>query len=135
MVKSVCVQCNEEREAPALQRARLARQAEWEAEQLTKPDAAQRLMERAVRDNALGPDAQNALNELNTALLSTDPNCKDRFEFVDGTFTREEAAEMCAGCPVLELCAAYGKAAKGDYRRRSQRLVGIYGGKVVSDLR
>lgn len=36
--------------------------------------------------------------------------------------TRQDAEEMCAGCPVLELCDRYAQLAKPA--------IGVYGGKV-----
>lgn len=124
-----------QREIREQEHARLASYAQWEAEQLGRPDAEQKLLERAVRDNAHGREAQEALDKLNAALLSTVSPCKGDTSYTDGTFTRSEAALKCVDCPVLELCKDYGKAAKAEYKRRGYRLTGIYGGIRAEDLR
>lgn len=142
----LCIECKRKRDQKytarlrrirAEESARLAVQAAEEAELVGRPDAETRLLERALRDIAHGTEAQNALNALNDALLSTVTPCKDEPKFTEPGWTRVEAAEACGDCPlaVQALCLAYGKAAKADYRRKGYRLEGVYGGTRVEDLR
>lgn len=67
------------------------------------------------------PQAAEALRALNKGVLERGSNCKDVPElFVDFDTpqqipTPEEAAEMCAGCPVFDLCASYDRLASPSF--------------------
>jgi len=112
------------RRCRACGREKAARQAARKAELPPEPPKAYRPED---------PTLTQAILDFDKARQFVPGNCLGREEeFIDWAFdnelptpTAEQAAELCAGCPLLKACDNYRIAAKEQW--------GVWGGKVIVD--
>ncbi len=144
-----CRQCKKERKARAIaknpeiqrekqrnwkraERARLVTSAE-------ENDLARDRDKKTSPWNALKlpPWAQPYQDRLNAQLDRYETPCKNKpedFSDYDQAPSVEKARALCASCPALKACLAYGKVEQKLQRERGVEITGVYGGVAIETL-